>query len=503
VAEAAPALRHHLHVLRRQIWLIAVCAAAGVAVAFLVTSYEPPTYRASMKIVVGQGGGIFQAPFGATIEPFTQTMTNLLESDIVASTVIDNLRLDTSPQGLLGKLHVSSRPESSVLELSYDSRSKAEAVKILGEIGSVFARLVDQRLGSRAEPRTGADTLPPITATVFDPAHLRPGQVAPRPVRSMALAGILGVALGLVFAFAREALDDRIRGRLDAEAWFKTNVIGTLPKGFRGKKPFGLAKDHSSPRPELVEAASLLRANLEFSQAGINGPLLVVTSALPGEGKTTISAQVAVSLAMAGHDVICVEVDMRRPRLQQVLGLDAPKRGLVDVLQGAEAEDALMDVALLSPGGEGARGWLARARQVGERSGDRATNGPVALGGRLRVLLAGGTVPNPSHLLTRERLELVLDQLRPHADYVICDTPPLLIVGDSFPLIQLADRVVLVAREGKTNRRTAEAARATLEGLGVTRTSIVLTDSASREGYEYASYTAHPGRERVSRRPDV
>src|SRR5207247_7572751 len=115
---------------------------------------------------------------------------------------------------LLGRVHVSTSPDSSVLDVSYETSDRPEAVRVLAEMGAVFTGLVRQKLG---EPRTrGAE----ITATVFDPAHLEPGRVSPRPARTLGIAGALGLAIALVLALVRESLDNRIRGRRDAEKWF-------------------------------------------------------------------------------------------------------------------------------------------------------------------------------------------------------------------------------------------------------------------------------------------
>src|SRR6266511_4152370 len=99
-----------------------------------------------MEIVVGQGGGIFQPAYSGSVDPLTQTMTNLLESDVVASAVIRNLGLSLKPRQLLRHLAASTRPQTAVLNVRYDSINKAEAVTILRETGNVFAILVS-RLG--------------------------------------------------------------------------------------------------------------------------------------------------------------------------------------------------------------------------------------------------------------------------------------------------------------------------------------------------------------------
>lgn len=497
---SSPPLLHYLHVVRREAWLIVVVVVITVATAAFVSIYvQDPVYRASSKIVVGQGGGVFQPQYGSQVQPFTLTMTNLLQSDIVASTVIDNLQLKTTPRALLGHLSVTSRTESSVLELAYDSPSKEQAVVILSEIGSVFATLVDQRLGSGAEGnRPNQEPLVPITASVFDPAHLEPGQVSPRPKRTVVIAGVLGLVIGLVLAFARDALDDRIRGRRDAEAWFGAPVIGELPKEL-GRKPYGLRGAPPPRDPAVVEALYRLRANLQFSQGGIGGPVIAVTSAVTDDSHSVVSANVAVSLALAGFDVICVEADMRRPQLERALDVSPGPLGLVDVLEnGVDVDSVLEEVPLGLPA-------VDRSSHRRLRRGRGTPNGNVAdadvaaaeraVQGSLRVLPVGRVPPNPADVFTRDRTVDLLERLRARARYVVVDTPPLLTFGDAYPVVSLADKVVVVARDGQATRGIADSVRTTLSGLGIQRFSIVLTHAkaAVRTSYGEARDTSPPG----------
>jgi Mrp family chromosome partitioning ATPase len=353
---------------------------------------------------------------------------------------------------------------------------------VLSEIGSVFATLVDQRLGSGAEGTTpGQEPLVPITASVFDPAHLEPGAISPRPKRTVVIAGVLGLVIGLVLAFARDALDDRIRGRRDAEDWFGAPVIGELPKDL-GRRPYGL-RGASPPRdPAVVDALYRLRANLQFSQGGISGPVLVVTSAVTDDSHSIVAANVAVTLALAGLDVICVEADMRRPQLERALDVSAGPLGLVDVLGGRcrRRHRARGRATRIARGGTERVPAARRGR--GRRKGSAETSDSAgverAVHGSLRVLPVGRVPPNPADVFTRDRTADLLDRLRKRAQYVVIDTPPLLTFGDAFPVLSLADNVVVVARDGQATRGIADSVRSTLSGLGVRKFSIVLTHSS-------------------------
>lgn len=499
--DAQPSLRHYLHVLRRQGWLILLVLAVALGATAFVTSRQDSVYQSSMKIVVGQGGivigrngSLFEPALTSDVNRFTATMTNLLESNVVARTVIDDLGLRISPERLLNRLHVSSRPDSSVLEVSYRGNDKRASVFILRDTGRVFTRLVKDRLGGGAtQQANGQPSVAPVTTSVFDPAHLEPGRVAPRPARNLAIAGGLGLLLGLVLAFARESLDDRIRSRREAEEWFGAPVMGSLPKGVRGKSLPELAVNRRGKGDQVMEALDLLRANVQFAQAGSSGGTIVVTSALPEDGKSTVVANLSVTLALAGHDVICVEADLHRPRLLHYLGVREGNYGLTDVVAG--------------------RVPLARALQtvplpVQSRNGGPAETDPThrprpsvpdATAGRLRLLPTGRRPDRPSAFLggARDRIVALMQELAGDATYVLLDTPPLLALADAFPFALSADTVLVVARQGRTTKQNAQSVRATLEGLGAKRVAIVLTDVAGADGYGYYQYGRRPQRQRT------
>ncbi len=472
----------YLRVLWRQAWLVVLVAGVAIGVAAIVTSVQNPMYRASSQIVVGQGGGVFQPTNPNAVQPFTQTMAGLLQTNVVARLTIEHLGLQRTPQEFLSRLHVSFKPDSSVLEATYDSHDKATAVRILRETGSVFHQLVEKNLGKNPTPAelkqlpAGTTVTPPISATVFDPAHAEPNAVSPRPARNLLISGLLGLALGFVFAFLRDSLDDTLRTRKHAEEWFGAPIIGTLPKGLRGKPPAAIFGKHNRRSGPLQDAVHILRANVQFSQT-FTGSTVFVTSAVSEEGKSTVVANLGVALAAAGKDVICAEADLRRPRIDYYLGVRKKGPGLADVALGrAELDDALQDVRFATQlTGRRARASARRAR------GTNAN--PV---GRLRVLLAGNMQHvDPSEIFTSEFVPRLVEQLRSRANYVIFDAPPTLLVGDAFLLASAVDSVIVVAREGRTTRDAAHEVRATLERLGVKHTNLVLTDWRHGDGYGY------------------
>ena len=205
---------------------------------------------------------------------------------------------------------------------------------------------------------------------------------------------------------------------------------------------------------------------------------------MPGEGKTFVAAHLAFALSMAGEDTIVIDADLRRPSLHRNVGVDGGAFGLFDVLaNGVDVEEALKELKVPISSN-------VAARPRPNREGLTASTVTAAKeGGRLRVLTAGtaagrtGTA-DAAGILTRDRVEDVIQRLRAQSDFIVIDGPPLL-VADAFPFAVESDRVLIVARQGRTSRDKAQAARATLAGLGVERVALVLTDAASVNDYRY------------------
>jgi capsular polysaccharide biosynthesis protein/MinD-like ATPase involved in chromosome partitioning or flagellar assembly len=458
-------LRHYLQVLRRHVALLILIPACAIAAAALVTAGQDPVYHADMKIFVGQAGGGVQPSIGT--QALTQTMSNLLESDVVARTAIERLRIDTTPKEVARKLKVSVKPDSSVLDVGLDWSDRRQAVALLNEIADVFTRLVKEKLGLSSSSTTLGSQSSRVLffASVFDPPHVAPDQVSPRPARNVGFAAALGLLLGVVFAFFRDNLDDRIRGRRDAETSFNAPVIGALPRGAHSH-PLDTLRSSDGDRRGIAEAVRIMGANMRFSVWNVDGPMVLVTSSQEREGKTTVAACVGLALAAGGKRVVCVDADLRRPKLHELLGVEPRDGGLKGVIQGrTRLEDALQDVEFAP---------LSRNGAGGSAPAHTAS---------LKLLPAGGP-GSRDVILEADTIKGLVEQLTQHADYVIFDAPPLPSSGDTFALALHSDNIIVAARDGRTTKGRAEGVRETLQGLGAAkRVAVVLTHTGPHETY--------------------
>jgi tyrosine-protein kinase len=334
-----------------------------------------------------------------------------------------------------------------------------------------------QSLYSRQQELLVNKTLKKGEAELIAQAEVPTSPSSPKPKRDAALGGMVGLLLGLGIAFLREQLDDRIRGREDAEAATNLTVLAELPADEEAaKRPTEVAA-HERPSGLLAEAARGLRTSLTF--LGVDEPLrkIVVTSSGPGEGKSFVAANLAAVYAQAGMKTILVSADLRKPRLDTLFPNLPPGPGLSEVIAG-------MTPQAPSTNGHGPAGSGNSAVVEALR--------PTHIEG-LSILPAGTTPPNPAELLGSKRAADLLEVLTGLADMVIVDTPPVLPVTDAAVLAPHVDGVVLVTAAGETHRGALTRAATT---LGATRTRLLgiilnktdLDNSGSYYGHYYGKY---------------
>jgi capsular polysaccharide biosynthesis protein len=197
----------YLGTVRRNLAIVLLLPLTAAVVAYFVANTQEPVYRADMKLVVGQGGGL-GATGSTSNEAFNQTMSSLLDSDIVAREVSAHpqVTFPLSPQQFLDGLTITSRPESAVLDVSFDAGSPEQAQAVLRAVGDVFPDVVERRLNA---PGQGVTPESVVSVRVFDPPIGQADQVAPAPLRTAVIAGAVGLLVAMMLAFARDSLRRR------------------------------------------------------------------------------------------------------------------------------------------------------------------------------------------------------------------------------------------------------------------------------------------------------
>jgi capsular exopolysaccharide synthesis family protein len=274
-----------------------------------------------------------------------------------------------------------------------------------------------------------------IRSEVVEPANALPSPVRPFVALTLVMALVVGGVLGAGGALVSELLDPRIRSVEELRRAVGFPLLGQVPQLpdalDSGASPAGLVS-HVRPRSPSAEAFKVVRANLDLSRRNRGVRVVLVTSARPGEGKSTVASNLAVCLAQVGRRVLLVDADLRGPAQHLIHGLRR-ERGLVHVLRDLMAFDRVVQAT------------------------------PVK---DLDLVASGPETPNPAELLSSPLLPEFLDRVREQYDTVVIDSPPLLEVADPAILGALADGILLVARVGATTRDDAARAVEVLKGLG-------------------------------------
>jgi tyrosine-protein kinase len=287
------------------------------------------------------------------------------------------------------------------------------------------------------------------------------GPIAPRPVRDTIIGGVLGLVFGLLLAFALAALDRRLRSTAEVQEELDLPVVGRIGTKLLGTA--ALPSANGRPDEPDLEAVRMLRTNIDFLGAGAPLRTVVVTSALPEEGKSTVAVALAATAATRpGARVLLMECDLRRPVLAERLGLRAHP-GLSDYLAGHAAPADVLQTFALPGAGDG--------------------------GPRLVCITAGTAVPRPAELLQTERMKELVAQLREVYDLVVLDATPLLAVVDALELVTGSDGVLFCVRAGRTTREQARAAAEALAKLPARPTGVVVTGLRASEDQAYGSYS--------------
>lgn len=298
--------------------------------------------------------------------------------------------------------------------------------------------------------------------SVIDAATGPRRPVSPRPLLSMTLAALAGLALALLLVFVRERFDDAIHAPEDVEAKLRLPLAGVVPL-VRGRQTVRSAL--ADPRSPVAEAQSALRSSIELSSIEGVPSTLLLTSSREGEGKSTTALGLARDLAQTGQRVLLIDGDLRKPSLHQLLEL-ANQAGLSSVL----ARRAAVDEVILPTATEG-----------------------------LMFMPAGPLPPNPAHLLAGKVLAELLSQLAERYDVVVVDGPPMLGLADGPRLASAVEGVLFVIEADGAHRGQAKAALKRLLAINARVVGAVLTKYDARKsgfaryGYGYGyDYGAPP-----------
>jgi non-specific protein-tyrosine kinase len=514
-SDSADGVREILYLFWSWAWLIVLAGLLAGGAAFLVSVRSTPIYQSSTRLLVSDPPALrsIDATGIVSSQTVTRTYAEMLLERPVLEGVIAQLGLSGTPEDLKETISVELVRDTQLLVVAVEHPSPALAADIANTLALVFtdrirelqsqryaatreglakqvsdmesqieatnqaiaagfdpdqklqleARLTEyQRLYSNLvtnyEQVRLAEAQTSTNVVVSEPAVMPTEPVRPRTTRNTLLAVAAGMLLAAGAVYALDSLDDTIKNPEELRRRFDLPVLGMIAWHEAGdQKPVSL----SQPRSPVTESFRALRTNTLF--AGVDKPLsrVMITSATPQEGKTTITANLAVVMAQGERKVAVIDADLRRPTLHRKFGM-YNHVGLSDL-------------------------FLVQRPLEGFPQGAIKFNESA----RLAVITSGKLPPNPAELLTSQKMSHFLDMLSGEFDLVLVDTPPVLSVTDAAALAPCMDGVILVAKPGVTRLGDFQRAFEQLKAVNARVLGVVINEVNPRSrkyGYYYSRY---------------
>lgn len=411
-----------------------------------------------------QGGQTINVTATANSPQRAQAIANIVAKQVIAQSPLSRQQQATetqrdfiaAQQALLQAQIVASQKTLADLNQQAALETDQEKIDAINTRAAALQTKIDNaqrtyiQMGALLNQSTGR------YITLIASAPLPNAPVSPNILQNVLLAAAAGLVLAVGVVLLLEYLDDTIKNAEDVERVMQLSAIGSIERISPVRKPEDALITLRHPRSPTAEEYRTLRTNLRY--AGIENPCgaLLVTSANPGEGKTTTAANLAIAMAQAGKRVILLDADLRRPNMHRLFGL-SNEQGLTALF----LDQPLLPEDILQP-----------------------TQVPG-----LQVLVSGEQPPNPAEMLESRRMTEILQGLRQRSDIVIVDSPPVLVVADASILASRCSGAVLVVDSGRTRTEAARKVTDIMQRSQVKLLGAVLNRVGGRgRGYYYNYY---------------
>ena len=448
-------LHEFMGVLRSRWRIIAVSILVVLGTAAVMTITAQPIYTATAKVYLSTEKAASEVP-ESTGESTAKGTYVISRQDLqtyaevlTSPTVMEPLRaeLGVAPGTPIDVSAFVSETTNMLIITARDADPEL-AASIANKAGPVLAKGAQKFSPLLALNNQVVESTEVVGAGVPD----RP--LSPDPQRNLALGGLVGLSLGVGLALIRHTLDTKVRGTESIAELSGRPILGEIPLIKSPEER--LLTLESDPFGGHAEAIRRLRTNMLFVDVTTGGHSFVVTSSVPGEGKTTTSVNLAMAMADAGSRVLLLDADLRNPSVAKTLGLEGGV-GLTTILLGrAQASDVV--------------------QQWGSSS--------------LFVLPAGQRPPNPSELLGSEPMEQLFQKLAHDYDFILVDSPPVVPVIDAVLINRMTHGLILVVADDRTRKRDLGSAIKSLETVDVPISGFALNMVANHKsaGYRYGYY---------------
>jgi capsular exopolysaccharide synthesis family protein len=512
----ADELRRYALLFWQWAWLLVLSTLVFGVAAFFLSKNITPVYQAATSVLINEAPANKTTDYTSivTSERLAQTYAQLMLKTPVLKAVIDQLGIQREPDDLEQEIQVQTTTDTQLIEIKVEDTNPMIAAAIANTLVEVFiennqalqasryattktsletqlARLDEQikqtsdnvsNLDPAAES-TERDRLETTLAQYqqtyasllqsyeqvrvaeaqstsnvvqVEPAVAPEFPIRPRVLLNTVLAAFIGFALSLGGILLIDIFDDSLRNPEDITRQLGLPILGLI---IRHETNDHMPISMLEPRSPVVEAFRSLRTSLQF--ASVDSPLrtLLITSPSPGEGKSTISTNLAIVLAQSGRSVTLFDADLRRPRIHKVFGL-TNRTGLTNLFMDDEID-------------------VSKVMQAGGVE-------------NFNVVTTGVLPPNPAELMGSEKMASIIRSAKAIADVVVIDSPPVLAVTDSVSLAPKVDGVLLIIKPGVTNMAAARQSVEQLRRVGAKILGVVLNEvDISRSKYAYYQYKGY------------
>lgn len=494
-------IRALLRPLRTRWWLVLLIVVIATAAAYVLDARRPKVYEASTSVYVNLNDDV-AAQFSNGSQQFDVNSPNqlsdlatLLQSSSAAASVAKRLHGALSPGQVQAAVNVSASETADFIAIT----AKASSPQLAAGIANAYARVFihqgqeqvaaelsqlqlqtnDQinalpaggangqrsvlleRLKSLQSAKRNPDTAEQQIGVATPPSN----PISPNPKKVAIFAFFLSLLASLVIVYLLERLDQRLKDLDGLTSLYKLPLLAVVP---HSGNPEPQVDGVPTLPAETIEAIRMLRMSVGLQSLDAPPRVLLITSAMPAEGKTTVSRDLALVYREAGVDVALIDADLRRGSLTAAFAPNSSSPGLTGILLGeTPIADAQVDAKVALPS-DGRRGASPEGTDI-------------------PFIPSGGPASNPPAILGSMRMASLLQELADEHELLIIDSPPLLPVSDTLPLLSMVDGVILVARVNVTRRDAVKRTRAVLSGAGGARViGLVANDiAAAKRAYLY------------------
>jgi Mrp family chromosome partitioning ATPase/capsular polysaccharide biosynthesis protein len=536
-----PRIADYIRPLTSRWWLIVIAVIVATGAVYAYYAHKPNVYTTATQVyVTDPGDPVTGLPSPGETDRTVADQAGLIDSRPTAAAVARKIGYTGSAQSLLNSVSITSKPGEDFVQVQAQAGSPQQTADIANAFGAAMVHSLNGAYAYRvasalrlsrtqlAQLPTGpaaaaqratledqinrlqlATSVPTTVARQVDTALPPSSPSSPKPVRNALFALLLALVGGIGIAYGLERFDRRLKNPDEMEHAYDRPLLSVLP---HTTDPAPLRGGEPTLGSDFREPFRVLRTNIELASVDSPPRTIVVSSATPGEGKSTVVRNLALAFREAGKRVAVVDLDLRHPALAPLFGASAGP-GITDVMR---REATLADVSLTIGVGVPALDELLRPM---DGHGPALANGGSTRGGangngsglhdpEVTLVLCGARPANPPAVLASTRLVEVLDELLEGHDVLLIDSAPVLAVTDTVPLLRYADAALFVGRLDVTTRDTAKRLMEFLARVpDVNLLGIVANDLSQLEagsygygyGYAYGEPRTRRGRRKARR----